>query len=559
MTQESNEPTINISKPSTPPTVIPKKKPEEIAKQYLISQTQPIIIPSYSSWYDSNKIHTIEKKALPEFFNGKNRSKNPTIYKDYRDFIVNSYRLNPSEYLTVTACRRNLCGDVCAIMRVHGFLEQWGIINYQVDADTRPAAVGPPFTGHFRVLLDTPRGLMPLHTGNLKRKPHESLKSDLPDTKSSKLTHDLFNEGVELRRNLYTKTDKGIEKEIKEINEENVEDGTELEINQKPVVTCDVCGVDCTNLCYHNTKQRTYDLCPQCYTSGRFPNQMNSNEFLRLDRNNPNNLKSWTDQELLLLLEGLEMYSDDWDKIVEHIGGTKTKQECILEFLRLPIEDEFIKQVDKDLSSTSYINPSIITGSENPVVSVLSFLIGLVDPDTISKLTNESIEDIKSDIKQKINEPNQTHQEESISTEPKEKVNTMDLDDSESNSPTKLEKTIHLALKTTKLKSLTKVTEEEIEINKLLSNLTEKTIEKLDLKLSQFNKLESLIELDRRNLEQFKQTLLIERQLIVKEIGEFKKDKSHISGSAIRAVEVSGDKIGIESSNVSNGGVMEIA
>jgi len=34
--------------------------------------------------------------------------------------------------LTVTACRRNLAGDVCAIIRVHAFLEQWGLINYQV-------------------------------------------------------------------------------------------------------------------------------------------------------------------------------------------------------------------------------------------------------------------------------------------------------------------------------------------------------------------------------------------------------------------------------------------
>jgi SWI/SNF related-matrix-associated actin-dependent regulator of chromatin subfamily C len=46
--------------------------------------------------------------------------------------MVNTYRLNPGEYLTVTACRRNLAGDVGAIMRVHGFLEQWGLINYQV-------------------------------------------------------------------------------------------------------------------------------------------------------------------------------------------------------------------------------------------------------------------------------------------------------------------------------------------------------------------------------------------------------------------------------------------
>jgi len=79
-----------------------------------------------------HEVHNLERKALPEFFNNRNRSKTPAVYKDYRDFMVNTYRLNPAEYLTVTACRRNLAGDVCAIMRVHAFLEQWGLINYQV-------------------------------------------------------------------------------------------------------------------------------------------------------------------------------------------------------------------------------------------------------------------------------------------------------------------------------------------------------------------------------------------------------------------------------------------
>ena len=105
---------------------------EQSARSHLISQTFAIILPSYSTWFDMHTIHDIEKKALPEFFNNRNRSKTPSVFKDYRDFMINTYRLNPSEYLTVTACRRNLAGDVCAIMRVHAFLEQWGLINYQV-------------------------------------------------------------------------------------------------------------------------------------------------------------------------------------------------------------------------------------------------------------------------------------------------------------------------------------------------------------------------------------------------------------------------------------------
>lgn len=103
------------------------------ARAHLISQGKTaIILPSYASWFDMHQISPMEKKGLPEFFNDRNRSKTPAVYKDYRDFMINTYRLNPSEYLTVTACRRNLAGDVCAIMRVHAYLEQWGLINYQV-------------------------------------------------------------------------------------------------------------------------------------------------------------------------------------------------------------------------------------------------------------------------------------------------------------------------------------------------------------------------------------------------------------------------------------------
>lgn len=104
--------------------------------------------------------------------------------------MIDTYRLNPQEYLTSTACRRNLAGDVCAIMRwvavevevrwmrcffvltrsalcrfgsrVHAFLEQWGLINYQVDSESRPTPMGPPPTSHFHVLADTPSSLVPL-------------------------------------------------------------------------------------------------------------------------------------------------------------------------------------------------------------------------------------------------------------------------------------------------------------------------------------------------------------------------------------------------------------
>ena len=114
---------------------------EDQARKYLAQQTHQVIIPSYAAWFDMSKIHEVERRAVPEFFNSRNRSKTPSIYKEYRDFMINAYRLRPTEYLTVTACRRNLAGDVCAIMRVHAFVEQWGLINYQVRLELSEVAL----------------------------------------------------------------------------------------------------------------------------------------------------------------------------------------------------------------------------------------------------------------------------------------------------------------------------------------------------------------------------------------------------------------------------------
>lgn len=64
-----------------------------------------------------------------------------------------------------------------------------------------------------------------------------------------------------------------------------------------------------------------------------------------------NRSREWSDQETLLLLEALELYKDDWNKVCEHVG-TRTQDECILHFLRLPIEDCY---VEEDLSQLGRI------------------------------------------------------------------------------------------------------------------------------------------------------------------------------------------------------------
>ena len=51
----------------------------ELLEDLVTEQTRHVIIPSYAAWFDYNAIHAVEKRALPEFFNGKNKRKNPEV------------------------------------------------------------------------------------------------------------------------------------------------------------------------------------------------------------------------------------------------------------------------------------------------------------------------------------------------------------------------------------------------------------------------------------------------------------------------------------------------
>jgi len=65
----------------------------------------------------------------------------------------------------------DLCHQLLLVCwyRVHAFLEQWGLINYQVDMENRPTAMGPPPTSHFLILSDTPSGLQPIVPAKLNQ------------------------------------------------------------------------------------------------------------------------------------------------------------------------------------------------------------------------------------------------------------------------------------------------------------------------------------------------------------------------------------------------------
>lgn len=72
------------------------------------------------------------------------------------------------------------------------------------------------------------------------------------------------------------------------------------------------------------------------------------------------------------------MYKDDWNKVSEHVGS-RTQDECILHFLRLPIEDPYLENSDASLGPLAY-QPVPFSQSGNPVMSTVAFLASVVDP-----------------------------------------------------------------------------------------------------------------------------------------------------------------------------------
>lgn len=328
---------------------------QEKAKTYLIEQSRHVVIPSFARWFDLNTVHSIEKKLFPDFFPVKSSEdtpastyKTPETYQNMRDFMINTYRINPIEYLTVTAVRRNLAGDVASIIRIHRFLEKWGLINYQIDPRTKPSLVGPQYTGHFQITLDTPKGLTPFVPAELdvvagtKRQPAASEPAQL-DTPAA---HD-DDDHLVIPLNM-------------EVTSNIFEDPTTKSAVQSVQYFCAETSNDISDVRYHNLKSKgsggtfgPLEISKEVYEQGLFPLNFSASDFVKLDKSFRQ--AQWTQQEVLLLLEGVEMFASvesnpqslfvnnngQWDRISDHVGS-KSREECLVKFLQLPIEDKYL-------------------------------------------------------------------------------------------------------------------------------------------------------------------------------------------------------------------------
>ncbi len=406
-----------------------------------------------------------------------------------------------------------------------------------MDADQRPSHVGPPFTGHFKIISDTPRGLQPWQPAAdpvvVEGKPSKDT-----DAKASATPAPKSELNLEVGRNIYEANAKHnkLNKSDKANGETPSTNGVLDELTKASIVrvNCCNCGVDCTRIYYHSTQADAnskvkYDLCPSCYLEGRLPGNQTNAQYERLenptysailDRDAP-----WTDAEIMKLLEGLERYDEDWGEIAEFVG-TRTREECVLQFLQLDIEDKYIDSERFDapiglqmLGSDGGQLP--FSQADNPVMSVIGFLASLADPASTAAAAGKSAEVLKKNLREKL-EPSADSDAVQANGKGKEKESgdSMEIDIRQdvtttttvtTTTKTSTSAIANIPLATIGARAGGLASHEEREMTRLVSAAVNLTLEKMELKLKCFNDMEAILQAEKRDLERARQQLFLDR------------------------------------------------
>jgi SWI/SNF related-matrix-associated actin-dependent regulator of chromatin subfamily C len=325
---------------------------------------------------------------------------------------------------------------------------------------------------------------------------------------------------LELRSNIY-QTSAKVSKNIVHEEDANML-ASALSTTTKAVAhQCDTCGADCTSVRYHSLKVKNFELCSSCYLDGRFPSTMFSGDFVKLVQGgaggnshangsgsgsgaNGSGMDDWSDQELLLLLEAVEMYDDDWTAVEEHVG-TRSAQQCIRKFLELPIEDPYLN-AEGDQGPLRYARVPF-EQAENPVMSVVAFLAGVVGPGVAAEAAKTALHELTKAESEKPEHNNDMDEDgQQASEEPsRASGSTHGLPHSQ------VVRAASLALKSSAKAANSLADVEEAHIRSTLGSLVHLTLQKLELKMRQFEELEEVLEDERRALESARMKLVGER------------------------------------------------
>jgi len=348
--------------------------------------------------------------------------------------------------------------------------------------------------------------------------------------------HDL---NLALRRNIYDASGKdvtpaaaGLENGDASATAETDAKTLEDTLKEPPKqIFCNTCAKDCTRIRYHNSKSTPsstgksaaatrYDICPACYLEGRFPGNTSASDYTKLESESytalPDRDRPWTDSETLLLLEGLELFDDDWLSVADHVG-TRTREQCVLKFLQLEIEEPYLAAEPapegSKVQNLAYLGGATtrvpFSQADNPVMSVVSFLAGGVDPTVAAAAAGRSVDEMRRTLREKLE--NGEHDRDIDATKTEGANHTEDSMDVDTTNSTSSNNPATTTLALAAARSAALATHEERQTTALLSAATNLQLRKFALKLSQFAELESLLQAERRDLERRRRELFLER------------------------------------------------
>lgn len=381
-----------------------------------------------------------------------------------------------------------------------------------------------------------------------------------------------------MRRNIYDDKGKDVTPAKLEGGDANGESSKGLEDSLKQdgkQYYCYSCGKDCTRVRYHNSKNppaaaatpkpvkdQRYDLCSLCFQEGRFPSSTTAADYTKLENERYQSVgdkeSPWSDAELLLLLEGLEMFDDNWESVADHVGS-RTREQCVLKFLQLEIEDKYLEDAPSNgtaggvgAQDLAYLSGGRLPFSQfdNPVMSVMGFLAGLADPATTAKAAGKSVEEMRRTLKQRMEneaEPGAAQDEtaaQSESVKGEARGESMDVDDTTSLA-TREPPTSHdlptTALSLTAARAAALASQTERQLTAQVSAAVNLQLQKLELKLQQFSEMEALLQAERREVERMRQRLFLDRLQFRKRVRD---TEAQLAGMKIQPP--TGDKLSMD-------------
>ncbi|XP_055832729.1 SWI/SNF complex subunit SWI3C [Solanum dulcamara] len=522
----------------SPPQILPGRG---VIKHYG-SAGRIHVVPMHADWFSPNTVHRLERQVVPHFFSGKSAEHTPEKYMECRNCIVAKYMESPVKHLLVDDCHGIVAGiSADDVTRIARFLDHWGIINYCAVAPKDEA----PKDGTY--LYEDSNSDLCVPVAGLKS--IDSLvQFDKPKCRLK--AKDVY---PELVRDSDDESD--FDNSIRELLSE---------------IRCNCCSRPVSLAYYQSQKEIDILLCLDCFHEGRFIAGHSSLDFVKVSSmKDYGDLDgdTWTDQETLLLLEGMQLYNENWNQIAEHVA-TKSKAQCILHFVRLPLDGASLDNIElpgasgpsssssgEDRNkSYSILNGNLAGPSTenldsdskfpfencgNPVMSLVAFLASAVGPRVAAACAHASLAALSKDDALTTSgnvtqmDGSTTNNGTSVIKRPGKNGsphgdvgNSYQLKDEKSGgqgpwgqhdtggaplSTESVRAAAKVGLAAAAIKSKLFADHEEREIQRLSANIVNHQLKRLELKLKQFAEVETLLMKECEQLERTRQRFVVER------------------------------------------------